>query len=389
MKFGIVAALKSLDPALFDRLRVEINQESIYQFLKPIADTHAPSQSAAWTRAKAIEDLLGPDLLERADVAFIRNFENTGNSVLLLGQKQHRKKVWLLAHLDMITYLIEPGNHQGYPLTPICYHLMEPGARAAVALGYNLEKSAYEIVARGKMVVKDPKANPYFVPDGRADLRPGMRVVFDSQLRWDRSTGFLYGSLDDAAGAAALVNAAVFLAQYDIELLLGLTDEEEGIAGMGNQTICRGGARLPRYFEQPDLVIASDIHEAAEMYGGDGPNNFGFGDGASFAEKSARGLGEVTPPHLYELKRRLAAELAGEGIRLRENLGGYVSRTEGINAMYRTPNISLLGFLGKNRHFQRDVESAHISDLVDLSRAVVCYSLLTTTPFWAEFWQLQ
>jgi hypothetical protein len=113
------------------------------------------------------------------------------------------------------------------------------------------------------------------------------------------------------------------------------------------------------------------------------------GDGASFAEKAARGLGEVTPPHLYEFKRRLAEELGTVGIRLRENLGGYVSRTEGINAMLRTPNVSLIGFLGENRHFQRDVESANIADLVDLSKAVVCFALLTTTPYWREFWNIQ
>ncbi len=97
-------------------------------------------------------------------------------------------------------------------------------------------------------------------------------------------------------------------------------------------------------------------------------------------------MGEITPPHLYELNRKLAEELREVGICLRENLGGYVSRTEGINAMIKTPNIALMGFLGENRHFQRDVESASISDLVDLSKAIVCYTLLTTTPFWQEFW---
>ena len=113
------------------------------------------------------------------------------------------------------------------------------------------------------------------------------------------------------------------------------------------------------------------------------------GGGASFAEKAALGLGEVTPPHIFELKRNLAEELDTVGIRLRENLGGYVSRTEGINAMVRTPNVSLIGFLGENRHFQRDVESANISDLVDVSKAVACFALLTTTQYWCDFWNIQ
>jgi hypothetical protein len=52
--------------------------------------------------------------------------------------------------------------------------------------------------------------------------------------------------------------------------------------------------------------------------------------------------------------------------------------------MYRTPNLTLLGFLGINRHFQRDVESANINDLVDLAKVVVCYALLTKTSLWQE-----
>ncbi len=389
MSRGIIRALTEVDPRIFERLDDEITQNSIYQYLKPIADAHAPFQTAAWTRGRVIEDTLGPELLNRQNVSFERNFEKTGNTVLLLGKEPRKKNVWLLAHLDVVTYLIESGDNDAYLLTPICYDLMEPGERRAVAIGFNLDNSSYEIVTHGKIKVEDHEAEPYFIPDDPVSLYPGMRVCFHSEMSWDRNTGVIRGSLDDAGGAAALIQAAVFLADFDIELLLGLMDEEEGKAGMGSQTICRGGARLPRYFDQPELVIASDIHEAAEMYGGQGPNNMRPGDGASFAEKSARGLGEVTPPHLYEFKRRLAEELDMVGIRLRENLGGYVSRTEGINAMLRTPNVSLIGFLGENRHFQRDVESANIADLVDLSKAVVCFALLTTTPYWHDFWNIQ
>lgn len=389
MSYEIIDALNEVDPKIFDRLNDEITQESLYKYLKPIADAHAPSQSTAWTRAKVVEDLLGPEFLNRDNVSFIRNYENTGNTVFMLGNDPHKKKVWLMAHLDMITYLIEPEDNGVYPLTAICYDLMEPGERDAVALGFNISSLGYEIVTHGIIRVEDKEEKPCFIPNDAVHLHPGMRVCFHSELSWDRDTGVVRGSLDDAAGAAALIRAVVFLADYDIELLLGLTDEEEGKAGIGSQTICRGGARLPRYFDQPELVIASDIHEAAKMYGGGGPTNFRIGDGASFAEKSAHGLGEITPPHLYELKRKLAEELDTVGIRLRENLGGYLSRTEGINAMYRTPNISLMGFLGENRHFQKDVESANISDLVDLSKAIVCFALLTKTSLWHDFWKIQ
>jgi len=381
----VIAPLRDLDSRLFERLHAEITEETLYRILKPLADTHAPSQTVSFTRARVLEDLLGQDgFLAHPNVRFERNFESTGNAVLLLGQNARAKEVWLLAHLDNISYFIEPGRDGRYPLTPNCYHLMEPGSRAAVAVGYNLQGRHYEIVARGEIIAEENEETPFFVPNGSVSLRPGMRVCFDSELEWHRETGAIRGSLDDAGGAAALILAARFLANYDIEVMLGLTDEEEGQAGMGSQSICRGGARLLRYFDQPQLAIASDIHEAADMYGGTGPDNFRPGGGASFGEKSARGVGEITPPHLYELQHQMAQELDSVGIRLRENVGGYLSRTEGINAMYRTPNISLIGFLGVNRHFQRDVEIANIKDLVNLAKVVVCTALLVKTSLWKE-----
>ena len=266
-------------------------------------------------------------------------------------------------------------------LMPICYHLMEPGERDAVAIEYQFDENAYKVIDKGKIVSTDDGA-VYYLPAGSVTLQPGVRVCFDSQLTWENQTGEIKGSLDDAAGAVALVMAARFLARYNIELMVGLTDEEEGKAGIGNQTICRGGARLLRYFDQPDLVVASDIHEAAEMYGGGGPDDFNIGDGASFAEKAAKGAGTVTPPHLYAIMKQLASELSAEGISMRENHGGYLSRTESVNAMFRTPNISLIGFLGKNRHFQRDVEFANIRDLVNLAKSIVCLVLYTQTEAW-------
>jgi hypothetical protein len=120
------------------------------------------------------------------------------------------------------------------------------------------------------------------------------------------------------------------------------------------------------------------------MLEGNGPVGLQPGEGACFTEKASRGRGAVTPPHLYELERQFATELAAEGIRLLENWGGYLGRSEGVNAMLRTPNVALVGFLAENRHFEKDVTSANIKDLVDLARAIVCYVLLTQTPIWQE-----
>ncbi len=380
----LIQALKAYDPGLFAKLHRTITPERVHAYLQPLADTPAPSQSTVWTRARALEQVLAHEgLLNHPHVRFERNYRKTGNSVLLVGRDESRKQIWLLAHLDIISYLVEPGGDGRYPLSPWCYHMMKPGRRRALAMGFDNEKCGYEVSAHGDIVV-DTEGGVFFETEGGVVVRAGQRVVFDSQLTWDRASGLLRGSMDDAGAVAALAVAAAVLADYPVEVLLGLTDEEEGTGGPGNQTICRGGKRLLRFFEQPDLVIVSDVHEGAPMVEGHGPNDFRPGDGASFAEKSSRGKGSVTPPHLYELVRQLAGELAGEQIQLRENIGGYVSRSEDVNAVLRTPNICLLGFLGTDRHFDTAVPTANLNDLVNLAKAVVCLALLTQTPEWSE-----
>ena len=384
MPTTFIDALTKIDPDLFDRLRQEITEEKIYEYLKPLADTYCPSQTAPFTRARVLKTLLENDgVLECPNLQYDTNYQSTGDAVLLVGKSESRKKIWLFAHLDIISYLIEPAVDGRYPLSPLCYHMMLPGQRPGVVIGYNLDQQIYEVVARGNLVT-DADKKVYFVTDDGSQIRAGQRVCFASEMEWNRKTGELRGSLDNIAGVVPLVLAAKFLASYNVELMLGLTDEEEGVAGESNQTICRGGARLPRYFDQPELVIATDIHESDVMNEGKGPTGLKPGDGASFAEKASHNRGEITPPHLYEIMRRLSRDLDTQGIRMRENLDGYLSRTDGVNAMLRTPNVVLIGFLGKNRHFQEDVTSANIKDLVDLARCVVCLALLTETQVWKE-----
>jgi hypothetical protein len=152
------------------------------------------------------------------------------------------------------------------------------------------------------------------------------------------------------------------------------------VAAPGNQTICRGAARLLPHFEQPELVISCDFHEAAAMKEGAGAKGLKPGDGAVFAEKASKARGEVTPPHLYAFECLLAHELIEEGVLLRENIGGYIGRSDGTNAMLRTPNVAVFGFLGENRHFETAASSANIRDLVNLSKAIVAYVLAVHTP---------
>ena len=385
-----VDELENKFPGLFDRLNAEITAEKVYKFLKPIADTPAPFQTISGTRAIAIQDLLNrEECLSNKGLKFVRNYKNTGNAVILTGNDDEKKNVWLLAHLDMITYLVEKQlSNNEYLLKPICYHLINSGKRRALVIGFDVEKNGYFVVSRGDFVSTKRENQELreiqiiYKPDEPVDIHPGMRVCFESELTWDKKTGEVQGSLDDAAGAAAITLATCFLSGFDIDIMCGLTDEEEGLAGHGSQSIGRGGARLIKFFDQPDLVIASDIHEAADMYGGGGPDNFELGMGASFSEKSSHGVGEITPPNLYEFVRKLASDLKKENILLNENIGGYVSRTEGINAMLRTPMVSLIGFLGKNRHFEHGFETTNMNDLVNLTKSIISLALLTRTEIW-------
>lgn len=389
MSSPFVSALRKLDSGLFERLFHEISAERVYAYLQPLADTVAPSQTTSRTRGAVLQSLLQREVvLQYARIRFQRDYQGTGNTVLQLGHEDRRKRVWMFAHLDSISYFVEPGSGSQCPLTPYCYHMMQPGRQPAVAVRYDSQRARYEVAAHGT-IVTEANGAAFFEPVEPITIRPGDRVCFHVPTEWDRDSDTVRGNLDDIGGAVALVLAAIFLADYNLELMLGLTDEEEGASGAGNQTFCRGGARLLGFFDQPELVIDVDVHEAVQMPDGSGPVGLAPGDGACFAEKASRGRGTVTPPHLYELERQLASELAGVGVRLRENQGGYVSRTEGVNAMLRTPNVALVGFLTANRHFEKGVPTGKLSDLVDLARSAVCLALLTQTPVWREFMQVE
>lgn len=384
---GILRALQAVDKDIFERLHLSINAAQVVNILRPIANTPAPSQSVKYTRAGSVEEFLASSgILHQPNVEFSRDFHQTGNSVILLGGQRRSKKVWLLAHLDIISYFVERKTSRGYSLLPFCYHLMEPGRQQALALRFNWAEMSYELAAQGEILTEEG-GQIHFLTEAPAQLRPGHRICFNSSLDWDQQTGLLAGSLDDAGGAASLLAALSFLVDYDVELMVALTDEEEGTDGSGNQTICRGGARLLPFFDQPALVISVDLHEASPMREGSGPKGLKPGDGACFAEKASRGRGEVTPPHLYELLRQLSTVLDSQGIRLRENAGGYIGRSEGTNAMLRTPNVAILGFLGENRHFDRGPTTSNAHDLVDLAKTVACLALLVHSPFWKEVFQ--
>ncbi len=377
--------LTALDaaPELFAHLEQEITAERAHRYLGALESIPAPSQTAQWTRVPVVEHLLHDDgMLGAPGVGWHQNFEGSGNAVLTLGAVPRVKRVWLLAHLDQISYLLDPGAAGVYPLVPLCFHMQQEGRRPALALGHDLASGSLVVRARGEIVVDGPAIT--FDAHDCGLLGPGLRVVYESRLEWDRASGELTGYLDDSVACAAMLLAARVLRHYPVEVLIGLTDEEEGAPGDANQSFCRGGRRLVRFFEPPDLAIVSDVHESVAMLRGPGPRDLLPGDGAVFAERSSNGRGTATPPHLYAFQQAMAAALGDRGIRLRENWGGYVSRSEDINATIMTPNIALIGFLCSNRHYATDAPRAHMDDLLHLARVYVCYTLLVHSDLWRQ-----
>ena len=379
----ILAALAQF-PDLWQRLDHEVTADRALRYLRALESVHGPSQTVCWSRAPVIQQLLAADgLVDTPGLVWASNFERTGNAALLLGRAVRAKQVWLLAHLDQISYLVDPGVGPLYDLVPLCFHMQRSGARPAVAVAFDLARRELVVTARGEIRVEDGHVRFALTEGG--PIGPGHRVVYESRFTYDANTGRITGYLDDSVGSVAMLLAAAVLHAYPVEVLIGLTDEEEGPVSDGNQAFARGGRRLLRHFDVPSLAIVADSHEAETMERGNGPQNLRPGDGAVFVERSSSGRGAPTPPHLYAVQQQLAAALSTRGIKLRENWGGYTARSEDVNASAVTPNVALFGYLASNRHYAAGVPTAHLADVLDLARAITCYTLLAHTPLWDTF----
>jgi putative aminopeptidase FrvX len=360
----------------------QITSERILRYLTALANAPAPSTTSSFIRAPILHRLLEEDgFLGRGNVEFHGDYRSTGNTVVLTGSKA-QPELWYLAHLDTLSYLVQPKRDHAYPLVPFGYHLAEDGAREAEVLRFVLERERYETVVHGLIVTAG--GHPSFVPhDEMAPaLIPGDRVVYTSPLRYDPQTQNLTGHLDNAGAAAALAVAANVLAEANVSAVLGFPDEEEGPKGSGNFIIGRGGIRLLEHFPTPALIVVADVQQAggnsslSDTRGGL-ENSTRMGGGAVLAEFSSLGRGAVTPPHLYALATQLGKRLRSHGVYIQESNNAYTSRSDDVSAMLKTPNVLLLGFAGFNRHFDRGLPQANLMDLVHLSKALVYQALLT------------
>jgi putative aminopeptidase FrvX len=373
-----IAHLSVLQPLVDSHITVE----RIRRYVASISSVASPSTAASCLRGPILRELLQETkALENDNLHFRQNYEKTGNSIILTGTKNTRKKLWYIAHLDTVSYLVQPKQQSRYPLVPFCHHMIQHGKRFAVAYRFIPANSRYEIVARGCLESED--SHPFFRPEsGDLNLKPGDRIVFSTSYQEDRLTGNFTAHIDNAGGVAALLVAAPVLAAAKVEALLAFPDEEEGPPGSGNQMIGRGSTRILNLLPVPELVVVSDVQQtggdsppSAPGHGGDGAR---LGKGAVLSEFSSLTRGAVTPPHLYALAVEFVAALQEVGVKVQISNNSYTSRSDDVSVMLKTPNVLLLGFPGFNRHFDLGEPTANIYDLVNLAKAIVYFAALRT-----------
>ncbi|KQT51321.1 hypothetical protein ASG43_21160 [Aureimonas sp. Leaf454] len=354
-----------------------VTAERVTRYLVALAETPAPSTCASALRTPVLRELLHADgALSSGHLLLEPNFGNTGSTVLTSGAATTEKALWYFAHLDTISYLVQPFDGRRHPLVPFCYHLTENGRRAAQVYRFDLATGRYAIAAEG-WLQSEAGAAFFAAEDAGLRLRAGDRVVPVARCL-PGPDGVWTGHFDNAGGVAALAVAAPVLAEAGIEALIAFPDEEEGPHGTGSQVMGRGGSRIVSRLSPPDLAVVADMQQAGgEMLAQAGPSNSTrIGNGAVLSEFSSLARGAVTPPPLYALARHLCGLLPELGVGIQESNNAYTSRSDDVSVLLKTPNILLFGFPGFDRHFDRAEPRAAISDIVDLSKALVYASLL-------------
>ena len=345
-----------------------ITGEKILGILKPLSEALAPSGTVSLTRGPLIAEIWdGPGL----DM----NYRRTGNvSINAAGKKL------LVAHADQISLLIpHDTSHGETTLVPFCAHRANPGPEYS---GYVLRyvEKRLEVVAQGRIGTTD-EGVPYFTGGGSLPpLRIGDRVVYNYPVK--AVDGELSGSLDNAAGMASCLAAALIMREIagelsidfeSLDISLVFSDEEEGPPA-SNATFGRGTRRYIRRTDQIlDVMLNVDGHDVR------GPEKFGAG--ALFASFVSSCKGPVIPPQLYVPFRDFMEGLEENGVKsaTTESVGS-VSRSDCVGMMEVSPNILILGYGTMDPHFNKAVPTANLSDLVHLSKAIVWTALKFEVP---------
>lgn len=337
---------------------------TIFKTFQTVADMPAPSQTASFTRGNVIEEILTErELLDdgTAGAVYVKNAFDSGSDILERGEGGIR----LVAHMDEISYVIagEPRGN-AWPLIPFCYHLAN-GPRRARVVRY-AECAGYHVLCEGE--IRDEGGLCFFSEDD-VTLLPGDRVVLNYPAGIDASNSRITGHVDNAAGVACALVAAEILCKTGIPFSVVFTDEEEGPAGQSSQTISRGAARVYPHLSPAPMDVVIDVHGLSDEDLRQSESHKRRW-GASLAEFSSHARGSVTPPHVYVTLREVAKALRSHDVMVRQNVGGYVSRSDDVTAMMHSSRVAILGYPGINRHLDDGLAAVNLTDLRDLTIAL-------------------
>ncbi len=383
--------LECRSPGFTRRLQDIVTPERTFDLFRRIADTYAPTLTIGHTRAPVLADQLQAareEGLVDARMDFECNYLQTGVAAAFLG-KREAIQTWSVAHLDHISYLTEPRQEAGYPLTPFCQSRQNPGSRPGVALGFDTATGQAIVLAEGELVTGSASArgveSVHFFKTDAQDLPLATRICYATAARWDRDTNMAYGCIDNAASCVAQLLAALVTAPYDPNVMVLWPDEEEGVVDLGPPSFARATLRLVHRTPPhllPHLVFVSDIQDLLFATGVDPRDPAHFGQGASMEGYASRARGAVTPPRLQTAMRDLVRGMKALDISVRET-GRYINRSDDTSLVMATPNVAFLSCPGAFTHFQ-ETPKVSVLDIMHLAKALAVSWMAAQDPEWTD-----
>ena len=378
-------------PGFAQRLLDIVTPERAFAVFRQIADTYAPSLTVGHTRAPVLARQLQAAREEGIlddSVDFECNHRQAGVAAAFLGARASIR-TWSVTHLDNISYLTEPRQEAGYPLTPFCQSRQTHGSRPGLALSFDTANGQAAVLAEGELITGSEGPGGlepvHFFKTDAKDLPLATRVCYATAAEWDRETDMVYGCIDNAACCAAQLLAVLVTAPYKPDVMALWPDEEEGVVDMGPPSFSRASLRLVHRTPPhllPNLIFVSDIQDLLLAEGVDPRDPVYFGHGASMEGYASRTRGAVTPPRLQTAMRSLVQGMQALDVRVRET-GRYVNRGDDVALVMATPNIAFLSCPGAFTHFQ-ETPRASILDIMHLAKALAVSWMAAQNPEWTD-----
>ena len=162
------------------------------------------------------------------------DFGGVGSPVIFTGGASKEKPFWAFAHLDTISYLVQPeqGGRTFRSSRTACISCMTANAPLTLtAMILNRTAIAWSPRAGSNRPAGRPSFDP--MTPRRSSFGPAIgsrRSLPSAKLG---QGGLFTGLMDNAGGVAALAVAAPVLAEAGVEAMLAFPDEEEGPVGSG------------------------------------------------------------------------------------------------------------------------------------------------------------